>query len=95
MPYFALFYDTVDGFVERRQPHRGRHLAMIDDAYRKGELVLAGALKPSGALLVFRVAGADAVEAFAKNDPYVLNGLVKSWRVHEWSVVVGEHAVAR
>jgi len=34
MPYFALFYDTVDNFVERRQPYRAGHLDMIDDAYR-------------------------------------------------------------
>jgi uncharacterized protein YciI len=95
MPYFALFYETVDGFVERRQPYRGPHLAMIDEAYRKGELVLAGALKPSGALLVFHVDDAAAVQAFANHDPYVLNGLVKSWRVQEWNVVVGAHAVPR
>ena len=29
------------------------------------------------------------VEAFAAADPYVLNGLVRSWRVREWNVVVG------
>src|SRR5689334_8988493 len=56
MPYFALFYDTVDNFVERRQPHRQSHLSQIDAAYADGRLVLAGALKPSaGALLIFRV----------------------------------------
>ena len=96
MPYFALFYDTVDNFVERRQPHREAHLAMIDDAYRSGTLVLAGALKPAaGALLVFHAEDPSVVERFAQQDPYVANGLVKHWRVHEWAVVVGEHAVPR
>ena len=109
MPYFALLYDTVDHFVERRQPYRAGHLAMIDDAYRSGRLVLAGALKTvaspqspatnqesqPGALLVFRADDAADVEAFAKGDPYVLNGLVKRWRVAEWAVVVGENAVTR
>ena len=31
-------------------------------------------------------------EAFAKGDPYVQNGLVKSWKVREWTTVVGPDA---
>jgi uncharacterized protein len=95
MPYFALFYDTVDNFVERRAPHRQAHLSMIDAAYTEGRIVLAGALKPTGALLVFRAEAASEVEQFVKNDPYVKNGLVTAWRIQEWAVVVGAHAVAR
>jgi len=108
MAYFALFYDTVADFVERRTPFRAEHLALVDAAYRGGSLVLAGALKPvrgpstgappapgAGALLVFRVDSADKVARFAASDPYVANGLVRSWRVDEWAVVVGEHAIPR
>ena len=94
MPYFALFYDTVGDFVERRLPYRPQHLGLIDAAYREGRLVLAGSLKPDGgALLVFRTETASEVEAFATHDPYVTSGLVTSWRVREWAVVVGEGAV--
>jgi len=95
MPYFALFYDTVDDFVERRQPFRQAHLAMIDQAYADSRLVLAGALKPSGALLVFLADDRRDVERFVENDPYVTGGLVTNWRIQEWAVVVGEHAVKR
>ena len=95
MPYFALFYDTVDNFVERRVPFRQSHLAMIDAAYADGRLVLAGALRPSGALLVFRAGSAADVEQFVQRDPYVTGGLVTAWRIQEWAVVVGEHAVPR
>jgi uncharacterized protein YciI len=94
MPYFALFYDTVDDFVDRRQPYRPQHLALVDAAHRDGRLLLAGALKPSGgALLVFRTNDASDVERFAATDPYVTSGLVTSWRVREWAVVVGDGAV--
>jgi uncharacterized protein YciI len=48
---------------------------------------MAGALKPSGALLVFRTEQIADVEQFAQQDPYVVNGLVSSWRVFEWTVV--------
>ena len=95
MPYFALFYDTVDNFVEQRLPYRQAHLGMIVAAYSDGRLALAGALKPSGALLIFRAERAADVEAFVTSDPYVTNGLVTGWRIQEWAVVVGEHAVPR
>jgi uncharacterized protein len=96
MPYFALFYDTVDDFVQRRQPHRQSHLALIDAAHQDGSLVLAGALKPAdGALLVFRTDDVSEVEAFVKRDPYVTSGLVTGWRVREWAVVIGDGAVPR
>jgi len=91
MPYFVLFYDTVENFVERRTPHRQAHLALVEAAHRDGSLLLAGALKPAdGALLVFRTDAIGTVEAFARNDPYVANGLVSAWRIREWTVVVGD-----
>jgi len=29
-------------------------------------------------------------EDFARTDPYVLNGLITSWRVRPWTVVAGK-----
>ena len=54
-------------------------------------LVLAGALAgpPDAALLVFQGDSPSAAESFARQDPYVKNGLVKSWKVRSWTVVVG------
>jgi uncharacterized protein YciI len=95
MPYFALLYDTVENFAQKRLPFRGAHLALVDDAHRRGEVVMAGALQPSGALLIFRAAERGVVEQFARTDPYVTSGVVSGWRVHEWTVVVGEGAAAR
>jgi uncharacterized protein len=65
---------------------------MIRDAQARGELRLAGALNdpPDGALLVFRSDSPSVAENFARNDPYVLNGLITSWRVRPWAVVAGE-----
>jgi uncharacterized protein YciI len=41
---------------------------------------------------MFRGDSPTAAEDFAKSDPYVLNGLVKNWRVREWVTVVGKDA---
>jgi uncharacterized protein len=96
VPYFALFYDVADDFATRRQPYRQAHLALVDAAYANGTLQLAGALRPAdGALLVFRAGDMAEVEQFVARDPYVTSGLVTGWRIREWAVVVGEHAVPR
>ena len=93
MKYFALMYDVVDGFLEKRMPFREAHLAHVRDAHARGGLVMAGALgDPVGALLVFRAETADPVERFARADPYVTNGLTAHWRVRPWAVVVGGDA---
>ena len=90
MAYFALIYDVVDDYLERRAEFRDEHLARARAAKERGELLLAGAFAEpvDGALLVFRVDERSAVEDFAKSDPYVTNGLVREWRVRPWTVVV-------
>jgi uncharacterized protein len=87
---WLLQYDLVDEYVERRQPLRTEHLSGARAAREAGDLVLAGALAdpPDAALLVFR--SHAAAEAFAGADPYVREGLVTSWRIRAWTVVVGE-----
>jgi uncharacterized protein YciI len=94
MGYYALFYEVVENFIERRAPFRKEHLKLADDANHRGELVLAGALaEPAdGALIIFRGSDPSAAAAFAENDPYVRNGLVKHWEVRPWTVVVGGEA---
>lgn len=90
MPYFALTYDVVEDFVHKRMPFRPAHLKEVRDAHARGELIMAGALgEPAGALLIFRAADKSTVETFAANDPYVKEGLVRSWKVRPWTVVVG------
>ena len=92
--HYLLFYDVADDYLERRPSHRSVHLDLAWAAVRRGELVLAGALADpvDGAVFVFQGDSPAAAEAFAREDPYVKNGLVKSWRVRPWTTVVGEIA---
>jgi len=91
MPYFALMYDVVEDFVNKRTPFRPAHIKGVRESQARGELIMAGALAdPAGALLVFRAADKSVAEKFAKADPYVNEGLVKSWQVRPWTVVVGQ-----
>jgi len=92
--HYQLIYELVDDYLSRREQYRAEHLALAKAATERGELMLAGALQDPAdqAVLVFEGDSPEAAESFARADPYVQNGLVKSWRVRPWRVVVGKHA---
>jgi len=96
MNYYALLYELVDDMVTRRVPFREEHLRLARESRERGELVLAGALAEpvDRALLVFHVDDKSKVEAFARKDPYIINGLAKKWEVRPWNVVVGNEPPA-
>jgi uncharacterized protein len=89
--HFALIYDLVDDYLERRAPLRDEHLDLARAAAERGELLLGGAFTdpPDRALLVWAVDDAQVVRRFVDTDPYVANGLVRSWQIRPWTVVVG------
>jgi uncharacterized protein YciI len=101
MAYFILFYDVVDDFPLRRTPFRAQHLQKVQAAHDRGELLMAGALSEPAdrAVLIFSVDGRESVEAFARDDPYVTNGLVTRWQVRPWTQVIatqpGEDALVK
>ena len=94
--HYLLIYEVVEDYVARRAAFRAEHLAHARRACARGELVLAGALANpvDGAVLLFQGDSPEAAIAFAEADPYVCNGLVTSWRVREWTTVVGADAMS-
>ena len=93
--HFLLMYDLADDYLARRGEFREAHLNMAWASHAKDELVIGGAFTDPAdmALLLFKAESKAAVEQFAKSDPYVINGLVKSWRVREWNTVAGAAAI--
>jgi uncharacterized protein YciI len=92
--HYLLFYDVVPDYETKRTSFRSLHLAHARRAVERGELLLGGAFADpvDGAVLLFSGTSPAVAEAFAQADPYVLNGLVRHWRVREWTTVVGEGA---
>ena len=88
--YWLLLYDLVDDYLERREPFRPEHLALAEEAHDRGELALAGALvEPADmAVLVFTVDDISVVERFVERDPYDREGLVTTWKIRRWNVVI-------
>jgi uncharacterized protein YciI len=92
MSYYLLEYALVDNYLDRRAAFRETHLGLAREAHRRGELILAGALaEPADrAVLVWQTDDRSAVERFVDADPYVQNGLVTSWIIRPWTVVIGD-----
>lgn len=84
-----LFYDYVADVAERRIPLRAAHLSILEELHSQRKLLLAGAYGDplDGAALVFT--DRETAERFVERDPYVANGLVTSYRIRDWNVVVG------
>lgn len=98
MKHFVLFYDYPPDFRERRAPHRAMHLEHAKASEARDELQLGGAFAeddPPLGMLLFKSESAQVAEDFARADPYVVNGVVLSWRVREWVTVVGPLALTK
>ncbi|WP_244829358.1 YciI-like protein [Caballeronia sp. TF1N1] len=92
--HYLMIYELSADYLERRAEFRDAHLKFAWQAAERGEIVLAGALDAPAdrAILLFQGDSPAAAEAFARNDPYVVNGLVERWQVRKWNTVVGEDA---
>jgi uncharacterized protein len=60
-----------------------RHKAIVDDFIARGEVIGIGPFSDrSGSLAVFR--SREAAEAFVRQDPFIAEGLIASYEIHDW-----------
>jgi uncharacterized protein YciI len=60
-----------------------RHKAVVDAFKARGEVIGIGPFADRGNMAIFR--SREAAEKFAKEDPFVLEGLVKSYVIRDWN----------
>ena len=62
-----------------------RHKAIVDAFVARGDVIGIGpfADRERGNMAIFR--GRQAAEAFVKQDPFILEGLVKSFVIRDWN----------
>ncbi|GHN01590.1 hypothetical protein WSM22_30790 [Cytophagales bacterium WSM2-2] len=60
-----------------------RHKAIVDKYVAKGEVIGIGPFTDRGNMAIFRTR--EAAEEFVKEDPFILEGLVKSFVIREWN----------
>jgi len=60
-----------------------RHKAVVDTFVNSGEVIGIGPFADRGNMAIFRTR--EAAEAFVKQDPFILEGLVKSFVIRDWN----------
>ena len=91
MNYYILTYELTENYLQERGRYRAEHLGLAKEMAETGKLVLGGALdEPADkAILIFYGDNESLAYNFAKNDPYVKNGLIKKWEIRKWNAVIG------
>jgi uncharacterized protein YciI len=60
-----------------------RHKAVVDTFIARGEVIGIGPFADAGGnLAIFR--SREAAEAFVKQDPFIVEGLIASYEIREW-----------
>ena len=59
-----------------------RHKAVVDAYVARGEVIGIGPFTDRGNMGIFRTR--EAAEAFSKQDPFILEGLIKSFVIRDW-----------
>ena len=98
MKTWILNYEYVPDILEKRTPYREAHLKLATDLKNEGLLISGGPvlegdpLAPTGAVFLFNAPTKAVVESFVAADPYCRAGLVPSFSIKEYSVVIGSIA---
>lgn len=91
MKKYVLLYQLVEDATAKALQHEDAHRAYRAQFYRSGQLELTGAFaneQQDGTMAVFGTS--EAAEAFVENDPFVLHGVVASWRILEWNEILAQ-----
>ena len=59
-----------------------RHKAFLDPFVERGDVIGIGPFMDRGNMAIFR--SREAAEAFVKQDPFLLEGVAKSYVIREW-----------
>ena len=59
-----------------------RHKAVVDAFVARGEVIGIGPFSDLGNMAIFRTK--EAAEAFTRQDPFILEGVVRSIALREW-----------
>ena len=82
---YVLFYDSADDVLAKAPAHFEAHLARGQEFHERGSLLMYGPFgdpQEEGSMAVFTTR--EAAEEFATGDPFVVNRVVRDWRIREW-----------
>jgi uncharacterized protein len=86
---YVVLYESSENMREKAPAIFPAHRARFEEFHRRGLLLLIGPFEDAqndGAMGVFTTR--EAAEEFVQGDPFVLEGVVKSWTVRGWNEVL-------
>jgi uncharacterized protein YciI len=83
---YVVFYEPADDVASKAPAHFPAHAARLEEFHARGTLLMVGAFahpQEDGSMAIF--ARCEDAEEFVRGDPFVLNGVVRSWRILDWN----------
>ena len=79
----VVFGESSGASMEAIMAVYPRHKAIVDIFINIGEVIGIGPFTDRGNMAIFKTR--EAAEAFVKQDPFILEGLVKSFTIRNWN----------
>jgi len=83
---YVMLYESADDVASKAPPHFPAHKARLDEFHARGDLLMVGTFgdpQTQGSMAIFRTR--EAAEEFVRDDPFILNGVVKSYEIRDWN----------
>ena len=90
---YVVLYESADDVLTTAPVHYPAHTDRLDDFHRRGEILMVGTFGDpvnEGSMAIFPTR--EAAESFVAEDPFVVNGVVKSYQIREWNEVLTDDA---
>ena len=90
---FVLLYESADDVMARAPAVYPRPLARIREFHARGEILMVGTFgdpQSQGAMAIFPTR--ESAEAFVADDPFRLEGVIKSHEIREWNEILSPDA---
>ena len=86
---YVLLYESADDVASKAPPQFPAHKARLDEFHARGDLLMVGTFgdpQAQGSMAVFRTR--EAAQEFVRDDPFVVNGVVRSYEIRDWDEVL-------
>jgi uncharacterized protein YciI len=80
---FVVLGEPSGATMEQIMSVYPRHKALVDQFIARGEVIGIGPFENRGNMAIFR--SREAAEAFVREDPFALEGLVTSYSIRGWN----------
>jgi uncharacterized protein len=86
---YVLFYESADDVMTKAPIHFAAHNARLQEFHARGDILMVGTFgdpQEQGSMAIFPTRA--AAQAFVDGDPFVLEGVVRSWEIRDWNEVL-------